>query len=142
MRVLFLCTGNSARSIIAAALLRGLGGDRFEVESAGTAPKGINPYTVRVLEEAGIGLEGDRSKHVSELEGQEFDYVITVCDSAAEACPVFPAKTRRLHWSFPDPASIEGDEQERLAAFRRTREGMRERVSGFLSTAGSKEGLI
>lgn len=104
VRVLFLCTGNSARSIIGAALLRQIGGDAFDKRSAGTHPKGINPYTVRVLEAAGIDASGERSRDVSELVGEQFDYVITVCDSAAEECPIFPGAPMRIHWSFVDPA--------------------------------------
>jgi arsenate reductase len=134
-RVLVLCTGNSARSVIAEALLKQAGGDAFEVYSAGTRPKGINPYTERVLAEAGIGLEGFRSKGVDEFAGQRFDYVITVCDSAAEECPVFPGAPVRLHWSFPDPAAVEGSEDEILAAFRDTVRGMRGRVQHFVASA-------
>ena len=136
-RVLFLCTGNSARSIMGAALLRHLAGDRFEVHSAGTEPKGINPYTVRVLQPLGIDLAGERSKSVAEFEGQAFDYVITVCDSAAESCPVFPGAPRRIHWSFPDPAAATGSDDERLAAFRRTAREMRMRVAAFATERGA-----
>ena len=105
IRVLFLCTGNSARSIIGAALLRQIGGEAFDVHSAGRHPKGINPYTERVLEALGIDISTERSKHVSEYEGQSFDYVITVCDSAAEECPVFPGAPQRVHWTFADPTA-------------------------------------
>jgi arsenate reductase len=135
IRVLFLCTGNSARSIIGAALLRHMGGKRFEVYSAGTRPKGINPYTLRVLEEQQISVEGERSKDVSEFEGQTFDYVITVCDSAAEECPVFPGAPQRIHWSMPDPAAVEGTDEERLEAFRRTVIEMKTRLSTFVAVA-------
>lgn len=135
VRVLFLCTGNSARSIIGAALLRRMGGERFEVYSAGTRPKGINPYTVRVLEEHQIGVEGERSKHVSEFEGQSFDYVITVCDSAAEECPIFPGAPERIHWSLQDPAAVEGTDEERLDAFRRTVIELKTRLSTFVAVA-------
>ena len=135
-RVLFLCTGNSARSIIGAALLRQIGGDAFDVHSAGTAPKGINPYTVRVLAAAGIDASGERSKHVSEYDGQAFDYVITVCDAAAEQCPVFPGAPQRLHWSLPDPAAVAGTDADRLAAFERTLRDLRERIEAFAVAAG------
>jgi arsenate reductase len=138
IRVLFLCTGNSARSIIGAALLRQTGGDAFEVLSAGTHPKGINPYTVRVLEPLGIDLSGERSKDVSEFEGQTFDYVITVCDAAAEECPVFPGAPERIHWSFVDPAAVEGTDQEKLAAFRRTVREMQARLATFVLVAKRK----
>lgn len=135
IRVLFLCTGNSARSIIGAALLEQVGGDAFEVHSAGTQPKGVNPYTLRVLAQAGIDASGERSKHVSEYEGQSFDYVITVCDAAAEQCPVFPGAPERIHWSFTDPAAVEGTDNEKLAAFRRTLREMQARVSTFAAVA-------
>jgi arsenate reductase len=135
IRVLFLCTGNSARSIIGAALLRQMAGDAFEVYSAGTAPKGINPFTVRVLSAAGIDISGDRSKHVSEYEGQSFDYVITVCDAAAEQCPVFPGAPQRIHWSFVDPAAVTGSDDEKLAAFQRTLREMQTRLTTFILVA-------
>jgi arsenate reductase len=135
IRVLFLCTGNSARSIIGASLLRQMGGDDFDVHSAGTHPKGINPYTVRVLEPLGIDLSSERSKSVGEFTGQSFDYVITVCDAAAEECPVFPGAPERIHWSFADPAAIEGSDGEKLAAFQRTLREMRARLTTFVSRA-------
>jgi arsenate reductase len=135
IRVLFLCTGNSARSVMAEALLKDLGGDAFEVHSAGTEPKGINPFTVRVLEEEKLDIEGFRSKSVSEFDDQQFDYVITVCDAAAEQCPVFPAAPRRLHWSFPDPAAIDGSDKKKMKAFKETLRGMRECMSLFIPIA-------
>ncbi len=135
VRVLILCTGNSARSVIAEALLREIGGSEFEVHSAGTRPKGINPYTQRVLEAEGIDASTLRSKHLSEFEGQSFDYVITVCDSAAEECPLFPGAPQRIHWSFPDPAAVEGPDLVKLAAFQETARGMRTRLETFVSTA-------
>ena len=138
IRVLFLCTGNSARSIIGAALLRQTGGDAFDVVSAGTHPKGINPYTVRVLEPLGIDLSGERSKDVSEFEGQTFDYVITVCDAAAEECPVFPGAPERIHWSFVDPAAVQGTDEEKLGAFRRTLREMQVRLATFVLVAKRK----
>jgi arsenate reductase len=131
-RVLFLCTGNSARSLIAEALLRQLAPEVFDVTSAGTHPKGVNPYTLRVLREAGIDSAGLSSQGVERFTERQFDYVITVCDDAAEACPVFPGNAQRLHWSFPDPAAV-ADENERLAAFRRTLEGMRARIETFIA---------
>jgi arsenate reductase len=134
IRVLFLCTGNSARSIIGEATLRMLGGDAFDVASAGTHPTGINPYTLRVLSESGAGTDGLRSKHMDEYLGETFDYVITVCDDAAEECPIFPGQPVRLHWSFSDPAKVEGDDDVKLAAFRSTLARMRERVDGFISS--------
>jgi len=135
IRVLFLCTGNSARSVIAEALLRDLGGYGFEVYSAGTRPRGINPYTERVLRDAGVTIEGLRSRNVSEFLNQRFDYVITVCDDAAEECPVFPNAAERIHWSFEDPAAVEGTELQKLAAFQHTLQAMRRRLDLFIPTA-------
>ena len=135
IRVLFLCTANSARSIIGAALLKQMGGDAFDVFSAGTHPKGINPYTVRALELLGIDLSSERSKDVSEYEGQSFDYVITVCDSAAEECPVFPGAPQRIHWSFADPAAVEGTDEDKLRAFQRTLGDMQMRLMIFVEMA-------
>jgi arsenate reductase len=128
-RVLILCTGNSARSQMAEGLLRHLGGGRFEVESAGTHPGRVRPEAVEAMREVGIDISGHRSKSVDEFAGQEFDYVITVCDHAREHCPVFPARTERVHWSFEDPAAAGGDEAARLAVFRRVRDEIKERLS-------------
>ena len=138
IRVLFLCSGNSARSIIGAALLRKIGGDTFEVASAGTRPKGINPYTVRVLRPLNIDLSGERSKDVAEFTGQTFDYVITVCDAAAEECPIFPGAPVRIHWSFADPAAVEGSDNEKLRAFEHTVEEMQTRISAFIPMAKNR----
>ena len=131
IRVLFVCTGNSARSILAEALLRHHGADRFEVYSAGTEPKGVNPLTLRVLADAGIDASFARSKSVSEFLGQSFDYVVTVCDQARQVCPVFPGVHESLHWGYEDPAAAEGTEEERLAAFRKVFIQMAERVKQF-----------
>jgi arsenate reductase len=130
--VLILCTGNSARSQMAEGLLRAEAGDRFEVESAGTRPVGVRAEAVEVMREAGVDITSHRSKSADEFAGRPFDYVITVCDNARESCPVFPGKTRRIHWSFDDPAAVGGDEQARLAAFRRVRDEIRERLRGWL----------
>jgi arsenate reductase len=135
IRVLFLCTGNSARSIIAEALLKRSGGDAFEVHSAGTEPKGINPLTVRVLEQDGFDASGLRSKSMNEYLDQRFDYVITVCDRAAEVCPVFPGDPERIHWSFADPAAVEGTDVVKIAAFQATLREMRQRISLFMQVA-------
>lgn len=118
LRVLFVCTGNSARSIMAEALLRKHGRDDFEVFSAGTEPRGINPLTVRVLEEAGLPTADLHSKSVNEFLGQHFDHVITMCDEARQACPVFPGSHESLHWGYEDPAAATGTDEERLAVFR------------------------
>lgn len=135
IRVLFLCTGNSARSIFAEATLRDLGRGDFEVFSAGTDPKGINLLSLRVLEQAGITTEGLASKSMDLYVQDHFDYVITVCDRAAEQCPVFPGDPERIHWSFPDPATVEGTEVIRLAAFQETLRGMRRRMEPFIAVA-------
>jgi arsenate reductase len=121
-RVLILCTGNSARSQMAEGLLRKLGGARFEVESAGTRPTGVRREAIEVMREVGVDISRQRSKSVDEFAGREFDYVITVCDNARESCPVFPGKTVRVHWSFDDPAAVEGEWEDRLAVFRRVRD--------------------
>lgn len=141
IRVLFLCTGNSARSIIGAALLQQMAGDAFEVFSAGTHPKGINAYTVRVLEPLGIDMATQRSKSVSEYEDQTFDYVITVCDAAAEECPVFPGAPERIHWSFIDPAAVEGSDADKLRAFQLTVREMKMRLNSFVAVAKRAAGL-
>jgi arsenate reductase len=135
IRVLFVCTGNSARSIMAEALLDKYGGERFEVHSAGTIPKGINSLTLRVLADAGIDASSARSKSVDEYLGQRFDYVITVCDQARQVCPVFPGVHESLHWGYEDPADATGTEDERLVVFRRVFTQMAERVRQFAALA-------
>ena len=134
-KVLLLCTGNSARSQMAEAFLRRYAGDRFEVYSAGLEPKGINPYTIRVMEEVGIPLDGHRSKTLSEYMGQvHFGYMITVCADAEEKCPsVFPGMGQRLHWGFEDPAAFVGSEEKTLAKFREVRDQIDERIEGWLA---------
>lgn len=132
MRVLILCTGNSARSQMAEGLLRHEGGDLFEVFSAGTKPTRVRPEAITVMRELGIDIASQRSKSLDEFAGQEFDYVITVCDNAKEICPIFPAKTQRIHWSIEDPAAVAGTEEQRLAAFRRIRDELREHLRGFV----------
>ena len=135
IRVLFLCTGNSARSQIAQALLQQAGGDDFEVESAGTEPKGVNPYTLRVLAESGIDWSGARSKSVTEFVDQHWDYVITVCDRARQACPMFPGQHDQLHWGLEDPAEVEGTDEQKLDAFRKTRMDITMRLRPFITLA-------
>ncbi|MGA3202745.1 MAG: arsenate reductase ArsC [Bryobacteraceae bacterium] len=127
-RVLILCTGNSARSQMAEGLLRHDAGDRFEVESAGTKPSHVRPEAITVMNELGIDISGHRSKSVDEFTGQQFDYVLSVCDNAKESCPIFPGKTVTIHQNFEDPAILKGPEEERLAAFRR----VRDQISLFL----------
>jgi arsenate reductase len=128
-RVLILCTGNSARSQMAEGLLRHLAGDRFEVFSAGSKPSQVNPYAIEAMRKRGIDISGQRSKHLSEYLNQPFDYVITVCDQAAETCPIFPGKAQRLHWSFTDPAAVEGSNEEILAAFIAVRDSLEEKLT-------------
>jgi arsenate reductase len=123
-RVLILCTGNSARSQMAEGLLRH-DANRFDVESAGTMPSQVRPEAIAVMAEVGIDISGHRSKSVSQFDGQRFDIVITVCDHARETCPVFFGSARRLHHDFEDPATVQGDEADRLAAFRRVRDQLR-----------------
>lgn len=138
VRILVLCTGNSCRSILAEALFRELGGDRVQVESAGSHPAGaVNPHTIAVLDEAGIGHAWARSKPMTEFLDRPFDHVLTVCDDAAEACPVFPGPAVRTHWSIPDPARATGTVDEQLAVYRATLADLRGRIAAFLATLGS-----
>jgi arsenate reductase len=132
-RVLFLCTGNSARSQMAEGFLRHLAGDRFEVFSAGIHPKGLNPLAACAMREIGIDISGQRSKDVSEYLGQDFSWVITVCDRAKESCPVFSSSAKRLHWSLNDPAEAEGTEEDRLAVFRRVRDEIASHIRDFMA---------
>jgi arsenate reductase len=132
-RVLFLCTHNSARSQMAEAFLRHLAGDRVEVASAGTEARGVNPLAVRAMAEIGIDLSGHTSKTLERFLSEPWDYVITVCDSANEACPFFPGATTRLHWSFDDPSGATGSEGERLAVFRRVRDEIKARIESWLA---------
>ena len=133
-RVLFLCTGNSARSQMAEAFLRHHGGDRFEVYSAGLEPKGIHPLTRRVMAEKGHDLAGHYSKDVFEFLGKtHFGYIITVCSNAEMRCPIFPGIARRLYWPFDDPAAFTGTEEEKLAEFRRVRDQIEARIIAWLN---------
>ena len=137
-RVLILCTGNSARSQMAEGLLRRAGGGRFEVQSAGTRPVGVKAEAVEVMREAGIDISGQRSKSVEEFANQEFDYVITVCDNAAENCPVFPGRATRIHQSFEDPPPLHvGSDELRMTIFRRVRDKIRVWMTGFIQKEGS-----
>jgi arsenate reductase len=128
IRVLFLCTGNSARSQMAEALLRSLGGADFEVFSAGTDPKGLNPLAVEVMRETGIEISRHESKSLSRYFGQSFDYIITVCDRARDNCPTFPGDNERIHWGYDDPAAASGSREQQLAVFRRVRNEISERL--------------
>lgn len=122
---------------MAEGLLRQIAGDRFEVFSAGTHPSSVRPEAIAAMRELGIDISSHRSKPVNEFAGREFDYVVTVCDNARESCPVFPGTTERLHWSFQDPAAVNGGYEERLAAFRRIRDQIRERLESFVAGQGS-----
>jgi arsenate reductase len=132
-RVLFLCTGNSARSQMAEAWLRAIGGGEFAAFSAGTDPKGLHPLTVVVMEEAGIDVRGQESKHLGQFLDKHWDFIITVCDRAKESCPIFPGDSQRIHWSFDDPADPALSEADRLRTFRRVRDEIRQRVSLFVN---------
>jgi len=133
IRVLFVCTHNSARSQMAEGFLRRLGGNAFEAASAGTEPGELHPLAVAVMAEVGIDISGQRAKSVDDLVRQQFDYVITVCDDANESCPIFPNARHRLHWSFPDPSAAGGTREERLAVFRTVRDGIKARVKEIVS---------
>jgi arsenate reductase (thioredoxin) len=130
-RILVLCTGNSARSQMAEGLFRREGGEGWEVFSAGTRPSTVRPEAIAAMREIGIDISGHRSKSVDEFIGGEFDYVVTVCDNARDHCPAFPGARNRVHWSFEDPAAVEGSDAVRLAAFRRIRDLIHERVRAF-----------
>lgn len=135
IRVLFVCTHNAARSQIAEALLMRYGGTNFDVHSAGTEATSVSPYAIRVLAEHGIDWSAARSKVITEFLGQRFDYVVTVCDRAREACPVFPGSTNTLHWGLDDPSDAQGSDEEKLATFRRTRLEVAARLGPFIEVA-------
>jgi len=135
IRVLFVCTGNSARSQIAEALLRQIGGPDFEVHSAGTSPRGVHALAITVLADVGIDWSGATSKSISGFLDQRFDYVITVCDRARESCPVFRGTRNTLHWGLDDPADVIGTEEDRRAAFVATRHELVRRLRPFVETA-------
>jgi thioredoxin type arsenate reductase len=132
IRVIFVCTGNSARSQMAEALLRRDGGDRFEVVSAGVSPRGVHPMTITALDKVGIDISNAKSKPVAQFLGQRFDYVITVCDRARATCPVFPGGSVTLHWGVDDPAEATGTKEERQAAFDRALKELAIRIHTFL----------
>ena len=132
-KVLIICTGNAARSQMAEGLLRHDAGDRFEVFSAGIYPSYVRPLAIEAMREVGIDISAHRSKSVEEFVDQDMDYVITVCDHANEVCPVFPAKTKRIHWSIEDPVAAWGDDAAQLQAFRVARDDIRERFRKWLA---------
>ncbi len=132
-QVLFLCTGNSARSQMAEALLRKYGDEKFEVYSAGLEPSVINPFAVKVLDEIGVDSKGQYSKPLSLYIGKkEFDYLITVCSNADEKCPVFPGMGKRMHWPFEDPAAFQGTEEEKTIIFREIRDQIKGKIQAWL----------
>ena len=137
-KVIFLCTGNSARSQMAEAFLREYAGDQFEAHSAGLDPQGINPFTIRVMDEVGISLEGQGSKSVSDYLGKtHFPYVITVCGHAEANCPrVFLTQGKHLHWEFEDPAAFDGSEEEKLEKFRQIRDQVDQKIQDWLEELG------
>jgi arsenate reductase len=137
-RILFLCTGNSARSQMAEAFIRKYADDRFEAHSAGLEPKGLNPLTVRVMDEIGIDVSEQMSKGVDTYLGKmHFQYLVTVCDDADRNCPtVWPGVHQRMHWSFQDPAAVESSEEEKLAKFREVRDLIEAKIRGWLAEQG------
>ena len=136
-RVLFLCTGNSARSQMAEALLKKYAKDHFEIHSAGLEPKEINPFTLKVLNEVGINTEGQYAKPLSAFIGKmQFSYLITVCSNAEDKCPMFPGMGLRMHWPFDDPASFKGNEKEKLEKFREIRDQIETRILTWLKELG------
>jgi len=136
-RILILCTGNSARSQMGEGLLRELGGTHYDVYSAGTAPTTIHPLAITVMNERGIDIRHQRSKSVQEFLTESFAYVMTVCDQAAETCPVFPGYAERIHWSFPDPATVTGTLGERTLAFRHVRDALERQLRAWLIAQGN-----
>ena len=133
-RILFVCTGNSARSQMAEGLARRLAAPGVEVASAGTHPAGVSPFAIEALRDLGIDISGQRSKGIEEVPG-EFDYVITLCDHAARNCPVLPARRARLHWSLPDPV-VAGNEAERRRFFRELRDDIERRLRQWMAQEG------
>ena len=130
-KILFLCTGNSARSQMAEGLMRNLRGDEFDVCSAGSEPKGMHPRAIEVMKEIGIDISFHRSKHLEEYLNKEFDYIVTLCDHANETCPLFPGEGKKIHQGFSDPAAIDGTEEERLDVFRRVRDEIKDFILSF-----------
>jgi arsenate reductase len=138
VRVLFLCTGNSARSQMAEGLLRALGGKDFEVHSAGLEPRELHPLAIKAMAESNIDISGQRSKHLNEFLDIQFDYIITVCDRAKDSCPTFPRDSENIHWGYDDPAAAPGTEEEQLAVFRRVRNEIRQRLGIWIPAIRKK----
>src|SRR3989338_7600151 len=137
-RVLFLCTGNSCRSQMAEGILRKLGNDYYDVFSAGTKPSVVNPLAIKAMNELNIDISHHRSKSMDEFKDQHVDFVITVCGRANESCPIFPNDTKRIHWSFDDPAEAKGSEEERMIVFRRVRQEIERRIQLFVTSQQAK----
>lgn len=131
-RVLFLCTGNSARSQMAEGFLRHMADDKFEIFSAGIKPTQVNPLAIKVMSEVGIDISKHRSKSVMEFIGQKFDYVITVCDNAKQTCPIFPGNYEKIHWNLEDPAEATGTEEEKFIVFRKVRDQIKANIENWL----------
>lgn len=138
IRVLFLCTGNSARSQMAEALLRSFGGNDFEVFSAGTEPKGLHPITIEIMREQGIDVSSHESKHLDKYLGDTFDYIITVCDRINDNCPTFPGDVERIHWNFDDPAIDAGSPEEQHRLFKRIAGEISERIRVWVTVQRKK----
>ena len=139
VRVLFVCTHNSARSQMAEGMLRAWGGDRFEAFSAGTEATHVRTEAIEVMREIGIDIGEQRSKTVVPFLGEAFSWVVTVCDAAKESCPVIPGAAQQAHWSIEDPSEVEGTEAERLAAVRSARDDIRDRLRMFMLAAGRED---
>jgi len=138
-RILFLCTGNSARSQMSEAFLRKYGGDKFEVHSAGLDPTVINPFTVKVLEEIGIDTSGQFAKSLDSYLGKvHFSYLITVCSKAEERCPIFPGMGTRIHWPFEDPAAFDGSDEEKMEKFREIRDQIENKIKSWIAEPGKE----
>lgn len=131
-KVLFLCSSNSARSQMAEAFLRRYGNDRFDAFSAGLEASEINLYTIKVMEEKGVKLDGQFSKNLDKYLKDQFDFLITVCSRAEEKCPFFPGVSVRLHWPLEDPAAVEGSDEEKLAVFRKVRDQIESKIIDFI----------
>jgi arsenate reductase len=138
-RVIFVCSHNSARSQMAEGMLRSWGGDAFEVHSAGIEAGGLRPEAIEVMDEIGIDISEQRSKTLDQYVAQPFDWVITVCDTARDNCPVFPGAADSAHWGVDDPSEVTGDHAERVAAFRRARDDLRTRIHMFMLAAGRQD---
>ncbi len=130
--ILVLCTGNSARSQMAEGLLKHICQNKYGIYSAGSKPGIVRPEAIKVLDEIGIDISGNRSKSIDEFADKEIDYILTVCDNAKENCPYFPAKTKIIHHSFEDPAEVEGSENTRIEAFRKVRDSIRNYLPDFV----------